>query len=315
MPTGACGIDCDVCKLNLQGVCSTCGPGDSEAAAAKEAAQRRILGSPCPILACARLNHVHACMSDCGQFPCENFSRGPYPFSDGFLAMQRRRRQETPKAYAPDGSHLEVDALYWQAAAARDPLTVCNLTFFESVGPGRYQFRFLHEDLHIDLQARALLRRDTTGVWAAAKDSLLTLATVLYLKNVQAVHPLGQDIVAGQELKEGHFFTGPHVFRTDPLLRRFGQDLAGFQKAGTALGGKAMPFADAAFQLLPFPRLPLYFLLWQGDEEFKPRVQVLFDRPIEAILPADAIWALVNRVVSAFGGTTGRRTDGNGFIG
>ena len=301
MPTGACGIDCDVCKLNLKGVCSSCAPGDSEAAAAKAAAQERILGRPCPILACARLNRVRHCMSDCGQFPCENFGNGPYPFSEGFLAMQARRLQESPKAYAPDGSHLEVAEEYWREAAARDPLTVCNVTFFESIGPGLFQFRFLNEELRIDLNAHHLMRKDADGHWAPARDPLLALATVLYLKNVQAVHPLGQDIVSGKDLKEGHFFTGPHVFRTDPILKRFGQDLPGFQKAGLALGGKAMPFADAAFQLLPFPRLPLYFLLWQGDEEFKPRVQVLFDRPIEAILPADAIWALVNRVASAFG--------------
>jgi hypothetical protein len=301
MPTGACGIDCDACKLSLKGVCSSCAPGDSEAAAAKIAAQERILGRPCPILACARLNRVRHCMSDCGQFPCENFGNGPYPFSEGFLSMQRRRLQEAPKAYASDGSHLEVDPAYWQAAAARDALSVCNLTFFEAVGPACFQFRFLNEERRIDLGARTLLRPEPGGQWQAVKDPLLALATVLYLKNVQAVHPLGQDIVAGQDLKEGHFFTGPHVFRTDPILKRFGHDLPGFQKAGLALGGKAMPFADAAFQLLPYPRLPLYFLLWRGDEEFKPRVQVLFDRPIEAILPADAIWALVNRVAAAFG--------------
>jgi hypothetical protein len=59
--------------------------------------------------------------------------------------------------------------------------------------------------------------------------------------------------------------------------------------------------ADTAYCLLPFPRVPLYFLLWAGDEEFKPRLQVLFDRSIEEILAADAIWALVNRVAMTFG--------------
>ena len=29
MPTAACGINCDVCKLNLLGTCSSCGPGTS----------------------------------------------------------------------------------------------------------------------------------------------------------------------------------------------------------------------------------------------------------------------------------------------
>ena len=38
MPTGACGINCDVCKLNLLGTCSSCGPGKSLQAEKKLAA-------------------------------------------------------------------------------------------------------------------------------------------------------------------------------------------------------------------------------------------------------------------------------------
>ncbi len=301
MSTGACGINCDVCRLYLKGVCSTCGPGTSDEAAVKAAAQVRILGQPCPILACARSNQVRHCMANCGSFPCDTFKSGPYPFSDGFLSMQARRSKEMPAAYAPDGSHVEVSRHFWSAAAARDALTVCNFTFFECLAPGRFQFRFLNEEMQIDLHQRTLLRRDEKGGWNATADTLLTLATVLYLKNVQAVDPMGRDIVAAKDLKEGHFFTGPHVFRTHPLLTRYGRDLEGFSNACLALGGKPMEMADAAFQLLPYPRLPLYFLLWSGDDEFKPRMQVLFDRYIESILPADAIWALVNRVAMAFG--------------
>ena len=130
---------------------------------------------------------------------------------------------------------------------------------------------------------------------------MLALATVIYLKNVQQIHPLGRDMVSAKALKEGHFFTGPHEFRIDPLLKRFGQDVAGFESACRALGGTPLAMADAAFQLLPFPRLALYFLLWAGDEEFQPRLQILFDRSIESILPADAIWGMVNRVAMAFG--------------
>ena len=112
---------------------------------------------------------------------------------------------------------------------------------------------------------------------------------------------MGNDIVSAKDLKEGHFFAGPHAFRTDPLLHRYGDDIEGFNKACLSLGGKTMNMADAAFQLLPFPRLPIYFLLWAGDDEFKPRIQLLFERPIETILSADAIWALVSRVSMAFG--------------
>jgi hypothetical protein len=57
-----------------------------------------------------------------------------------------------------------------------------------------------------------------------------------------------------------------------------------------------MGMADAAVRLKPFPRLHLYYLLWEEDEEFPARMNVLFERSIENVLAADAIWALVNRV-------------------
>ena len=107
-------------------------------------------------------------------------------------------------------------------------------------------------------------------------------------------------MVGVKDLKEGQFFAGPHELRAAPLLERFGDHPEGFRRAGLALGGHQLEMADAAFRLFPFPRVPLYFLLWTGDDEFQPRLQVLFDRSIEFVLPADAIWALVNRVIHAF---------------
>jgi hypothetical protein len=60
-----------------------------------------------------------------------------------------------------------------------------------------------------------------------------------------------------------------------------------------------MDMADAAYRLLPFPRIPVYYLFWNGDDEFDPRISVLFDRSIEELFSADAIWGLVSRVSTA----------------
>jgi hypothetical protein len=68
-----------------------------------------------------------------------------------------------------------------------------------------------------------------------------------------------------------------------------------------------MEMADSAYRLLPFPRVPLYYLFWQGDEEFAPRISVLFDRSIQEYFAASAIWGLVNRVSTAL--IKGRRKE------
>ena len=298
MPTGACGINCEVCKLNLLGTCSSCGPGTSLEAENKLAAQQRLLGSTCSILACANMNQLDFCMRDCSQFPCDNFSTGPYPFSQGFLNMQERRLKEKPPAYAPDGSQVSVDDEFWDDLLKRDIANLCNFTLFEGDASGHLKFHFLNENILVDLNERCLKRRQD-GQWSRTEDPLLELVTVLYLNNVNGLYPMDRDIVGVKDLKEAHFFQGPHALRTEPLARRYGTDLKAFRRAAEYLEGQPRDMADIAFRLLPFPRVPLYYLLWQGDDEFEPRVTVLLDRPIENSLAADAIWALINRVTTA----------------
>jgi len=298
MPTGACGINCDVCKLNLLGTCSSCGPGTSLEAEKKLAAQQRLLGSTCSILACANLNQLEYCMRDCHQFPCDNFRTGPYPFSQGYLNMQERRLKEKPPAYAPDGSRVTVDAAFWDDLLQRDIATLCNFTLFKSDASGNLKFHFLNENILVDMDERCL-RRKVDSDWTKTEDPLLELVTVLYLMNVNGLYPMDRDIVGVKDLKEAHFFQGPHALRTEPLVRRYGTDITGFGRMAEYLEGQPRDMADIAYRLLPFPRVPLYYLLWQGDDEFEPQVTVLFDRSIENVLAADAIWALINRVTTS----------------
>jgi hypothetical protein len=212
--------------------------------------------------------------------------------------MQERSRKEPPPAYAPDGSHLKVAAEYWERLSARDPQQLAAITQFRLTAENGLVFRFLNRDVLVDPEARCLRFLCDTG-WDETDDPLLELATVLYLINVKDVYPLGRDIVGPKDLKEGHFFQGPHELKTAPLLERFGSDGQGFRQSAESLGGDPVDMADAAYRLKPFPRVNLYYLLWEGDEEFPPRMSVLFERSIEETLAADAIWGLVNRVSTA----------------
>ena len=298
MPTGACGINCDVCKLNLLGTCSSCGPGTSLEAEKKLAAQQRLLGSTCSILDCAKMNQLEYCMRDCHQYPCDNFRAGPYPFSQGFLNMQQRRLKDKPPAFAPDGSRVTVDAAYWDELSKKDIDALCNITLFESDSSGSLKFNFLNEVIMVDVKKRCLKRKAHDG-WAKTDDPLLELVAILYLINVDGLYPMDRDIVGVKDLKEAHFFQGPHALKKEALIRRYGNDFSGFSKVAEYLAGEPRDMADRAYRLLPFPRVPLYYLLWQGDEEFKPQITILLDRPIENVLAADAIWALINRVSTA----------------
>lgn len=294
MPTAACGINCDVCRLNLQGVCTTCGPGKSDEGARKLAAQERILGRTCPILECAVKKRIAYCPRDCEHFPCLEFRSGPYPYSQGFLNMQERRRGETPPAKAPSGNVVTVPEEYWADLEKRDSGELCGRTLAKAYPSEGYLLPFLKEYLLIDQKNRRL-KRQTHGGWEAFAHPLLELLCLVYLLNA-GPEQLQGEMVSAHELKTRHFFTGPHELKTRPLLTRYGHDLDGFKKAAAALGGEEIGMADAAYKFIAFPKVPLFYLLWGGDEEFPPSLSILFDRSIERHLAADAIWGLVNLV-------------------
>jgi hypothetical protein len=88
----------------------------------------------------------------------------------------------------------------------------------------------------------------------------------------------------GAELFEGRFVN----MATGPLVHAFGQDLDGFRRAAEALGGVPMSrTGDAAYYFLAFPRLPVACLLYLGDEEVSPSVNILFDASAPHYLPTE----------------------------
>jgi hypothetical protein len=295
MPTGACGINCDVCKLRLLGLCSTCGPGKSTEAQRKLAAQKAAFGGTCTILACAAMNRIDYCLRDCHAFPCENFGAGPYPFSEAFLSMQDRRLDSGPPPLDHNERPVRVPPEYWKNLKSSDRNTLLNLTLFQAHPSGGLVFHFLREDILVDMK-NACLKRQMGDDWRTMDDPLLELITLLYLNHAKSVHPLGRDIVGVKDLKEAHYFKGRHELRLAPLLERYGEDHDGFESAAAYCEGQALDMADMAYRFLPFPRVPLYYLLWRGDAEFEPKISVLFDRSIEDCFSASGIWGLVNLV-------------------
>jgi hypothetical protein len=293
MATGACGINCDVCQLNLLGQCSSCGPGRSDLAAGKSSAQKRVFGHPCAILECARLNHIDYCPRDCPSFPCDNFTGSTYPYGEGFLDMQRRRRCQGPPAVDPAGRPIEISSVLWDTLCRRDLGQVANFTLCDiDTELGHLRFRFLNRDILVDAQRRCLMeRRDQS--WEKLALPLLELTVVEYFSQVERLSPIGRGMVSTDDLKDAHYFSGQNRLKKASLLARYSDDPNGFAYAGRWLGGRPEKMADVAFRLDPFPRIPVYYLLWLGDREFSPRISILFDRSIENILSSPAIWSLV----------------------
>ena len=79
---------------------------------------------------------------------------------------------------------------------------------------------------------------------------------------------------------------------TDPLERRFGNSAKGFRGAGLKLGGEPLDVGDGSFVVSVLPRVPLEFVFWEGDDEFPPKIQLLFDAAIDHYLSLEDIVVL-----------------------
>ncbi len=153
---------------------------------------------------------------------------------------------------------------------------------------------FLNRDILVDVQHN-FIGEIRHGKAQEVDEQLLRLLVLVYLLNVTDAS-LTREKISVRDLKDAQFFQGPHTLKTAPLLDTYGRDRAGFIHAAECIGGTAIDMADAAFRFLPFPRIPLYYLLWEGDDEFEAELNILFDRSIEQHFNADAIWGLVNLV-------------------
>jgi hypothetical protein len=211
--------------------------------------------------------------------------------------MQERRRNQAGQALDPTKEKIKVPPEYWEDLKRRDLVAVCRNGLATVHPPEGLLLGFLGETILIDVQKSAL-KINRQGMWESVSYPLLELLSLVYLLNA-GPEGLSNEMVSAQQLKTAHFFQGPHELNIDPLIRRFGNDVEGFKEAALKIGGEPQNLADAGFKILTFPKVPLYYLLWRGDEEFNPRLSVLFDRSIEKHLSADAIWGLVSLVSDA----------------
>jgi hypothetical protein len=319
MSTGACGIDCTVCRLHVEGLCSTCGAGTSEEGKAKLEAQRRLFGTACGPLRCACQRGVSHCMRDCAEFPCAEFSDselgGRYPFGQGFLDMQRRRRARLTGV--PVAAWPEISVEYWDRLNTADPATIVSRSGATRTPPlaprpGEdrqrpcYRIQSLGETWLLDPRERTAnkLQGRFGGEW----DRQVPFPILVYLVGASvtpAPPPVGAEadasMVSPRELYPGiDAFQGKNALHTAELESAFGNDGEAFARTASQLGGRRLAAdeagaaADVSVRFSILPKIPVDYLLWLADSEFEARLTLLLDRETPRHLPADVCAVLVN---------------------
>lgn len=102
--------------------------------------------------------------------------------------------------------------------------------------------------------------------------------------------PLSGEMVAYKDIPGGDKYSSVFKKRVEvPVLNAYGENPEGFEKACAGLGGERVGMGDVAFKFQAFPRVPITYVYWKGDEEFPASLQVLFDLSVKEYLPLEDI--------------------------
>jgi len=125
------------------------------------------------------------------------------------------------------------------------------------------------------------------------RDKILVLHYLTLAKGV----PISNKLIAFKELPEGASYFPTFSKRSiEPLIAHFGQQPHRLIAAAERLGGHAVDYGDVAVTINGFSRVPVTIVLWQGDEEFPPRGNILFDATISDYLSTYDITVLCETI-------------------
>lgn len=109
--------------------------------------------------------------------------------------------------------------------------------------------------------------------------------------------------ISYREIPGASFYYSAFLKRAiDPLKKVFGQNVSGLKIAAQKLNGSTIETGDAGFEFIVLPKVPVQLIFWEGDEEFQPEANILFDKNIGDIFsPEDVAWLagmLVYRLIA-----------------
>ena len=109
--------------------------------------------------------------------------------------------------------------------------------------------------------------------------------------------PITNKIIAFRELPEGaNYFPTFSKRAIKPFLDHFGREPERLIGAAKKLGGHKVDYGDVAVTINAFSYVPITLVLWQGDKEFNPEGNILFDSTIADYLPTEDINVLCETI-------------------
>ena len=160
-------------------------------------------------------------------------------------------------------------------------------------GQGEFSLSFFTDPIRLTFPALIAQRQPGDPL------PLPVQALLLYYFSASDGSPLSGKWVSFGDLPGGRIYQRAFQgYSGDKLSRLFGNHIDQFCTACLAAGAQPAEGGDVAFLFQALPRLPICVTYWQGDDEFPPTCQLLFDRSACSHLPIDVCAILGSMLVS-----------------
>ena len=195
---------------------------------------------------------------------------------------------------------MTLDIALEQAAAAAgklSPFVAASMAGCDFSG-GAFHLNFFHRRLLVH-HPQVRVEEENSAV---VPPQWLQVILLHYLTTADGT-PIEDQWITYRHLPGAQFFEQRfHDMALKSLLRSFGRDLDTFRRSALSLAGEPMTrTGDAAFRFSALPRVPMACILYLGDEEVEPSINVLFDASAPHYLPTEDLsylgWSLAHFLV------------------
>ncbi len=113
---------------------------------------------------------------------------------------------------------------------------------------------------------------------------------ILHYLNRSKGTPLSDKLIDFREIPGGNLYYSVFENRVHkPFLKVFGKRPSLLLEVSLSLKGTKADSGDSSVRILAFPKVPLTFIIYRGDEEFPPAGKVLFDSSVYDYLTTEDI--------------------------
>lgn len=180
------------------------------------------------------------------------------------------------------------------ALEKKDFQDLTRFSLFEKMGENKWRVPFLNRTYAVSFPDFTFTDLADAAREVPIQEQVLALH---YLEGVSDLSVSG-NWVAYREIKDAAFYNSAFLKRTAvPLKSVFGKNPGALTASGEKLGAGFVDFGDVGLEFAVFPKIPVRYILWAGDDEFEPEASVLFDDTAGRILSAEDLAWLAGMVV------------------